>query len=541
MALMLWLNWSHDDDDDDDPTATFSRFGMLFAAAVARRLERLEFPYVFAAALQAELTARRQQRDKAASSGRFAWMEQVTAAAAADAAAAVGDESAASGAANKPPSQQPTDSSTAAAAAAAHPAAAAAAAPVTAARLHKGLKGISVNVVELEETFAGPVRLAAADTYRPLAGSVKLSSHMLGAAAHAAAAAAGGVGSAAAHVQSGRPLHEVIAAANAQLASRYRRQVASGLRELCEKLQAGTAGSTPAAAAAAAAGGVGTARAAPSAAGGGGGAVANRRGSDLDDSGGINRLWDETEAAAAADDDDAGDDEGDVYATLSLLRRLQLWPVTAALLKSTAAGKQVSSLAKSHPSEMVRSLAGQVVAQWKAILAMQAAAAKAAAEKDAADAKAASKGGGGESSKKAAAGPVVDAELRSRVAVMIRDALLDHRGKVLQQQQQQGGGAAATAAAKPNVPAEEVPQLQELANKLEDELHTHIINSSSNGRNAPAAAGRSGGSGGSSDAVADYKKQARMLCTGLRYPDGIAGQLLTGERAPSQVSKFLTY
>jgi hypothetical protein len=508
---------------------------------------------VFAAALQAELIARRLQRDKAASSGRFAWMEKVTTAAAdavadaiADAtadAAAVGDESAAVEA-DTAFTQHPTDLA----------AAVAAAVPVTASKLQKGLKGISVNVVELEETFAGPVRLAAADTYRPLAGSVKLSSHLLGAAANAAAAAAagGGVGNAAAHVKSGRPLHEVIAAANAQLASRYRRQVASGLRELCEKLQAGAAGNRPAAAPAAAAAGAGAAAAGAGAAAAAVGRQGSRIGASKEQAG-LDRPGVNSDGEEKEEQDDGGDNEGDVYATLSLLRRLQLWPVTAELLKSTAAGKQVSSLAKNHPSLMVRDLARQVVAQWKAILAMQAAAAaaaKAAAEKEAADAKAATKGGGSNGSKKAAAGPLIEAELRSRVAVMIRDALVEHRGKVLQQQQQQqqqGGGAAAAAAAaaKSNVPADEIPRLQELANKLEDELHMHILSSSSSSSSndrsaAAAAAGRASGAGGSSSAVTDYKKQARMLCTGLRYPDGIAGQLLTGERAPKDVSTWVT-
>jgi hypothetical protein len=365
---------------------------------------------------------------------------------------------------------------------------------------------------------------------------VRLSSHLSAGSAAAAAAAGVGVGSAAEQVKSGRPLHEVIAAANAQLAVRYRRQVASGLRELCEKLQAGAGGGNRGSSAAAAAGGTARADVTSVTA-----AAADVQGSGDDAS--------RDQAAAAAEGEN---EDGDEYATLSLLRRLQLWPVTAELLRSTAAGKQVSSLAKNHPSQMVRSLASQVVAQWKALLAMQAAAAaKAAAQKQAEDEKAAGKGASSKGSK--AAEGLIEEGLRSRVVVMIKDALAEHRGKVLQQQQQhqhqqrqqQQDGSAAAAAAKSSVPAEEIPQLQALAQQLEQELHTHIVsnNSSSNSSRtagaAAAAAGRPGSGSSSSSsgsAVTDYKKQARMLCTGLRYPDGIAGQLLKGERAPREVS-----
>jgi hypothetical protein len=44
---------------------------------------------------------------------------------------------------------------------------------------------------------------------------------------------------------------------------------------------------------------------------------------------------------------------GDVFSLLALLRRMMLWPVTAELLRATAAGKQVAAL-KQHPDPQVR-------------------------------------------------------------------------------------------------------------------------------------------------------------------------------------------
>ncbi len=79
--------------------------------------------------------------------------------------------------------------------------------------------------------------------------------------------------------------------------------------------------------------------------------------------------------------------------------------------------------------------------------------------------------------------------------------------------------------------------LQELAVSLEHELHAYIIGggSSSVVQAGLAAAAAAAARRGSSDPVQEYKSRARMLCTGLRYEDGISPQLIAGEREPREV------
>lgn len=120
-------------------------------------------------------------------------------------------------------------------------------------------------------------------------------------------------------MREGRPLTEVIAAANAELSSRYERHAQAGLREICVRLRE--------AASAALAGSDGGA--------GAGGAV--------DGSGG----------AGGGVGGEVQEQRDDLYLLVSLLRRLLLWPVTGELLQATQAGRVVGQLRK-HPNEQVR-------------------------------------------------------------------------------------------------------------------------------------------------------------------------------------------
>jgi len=174
---------------------------------------------------------------------------------------------------------------------------------------------VSLQMCQLEETFAGAIKLKHVDasSNQPLR-SIKLSSNAASKAAAAAAAAASAEG----RVRAGRPLSEVIAAANAQLAGRYQKQVAAGLKELSERLSKGAANSngstrpTPPAPPVSTGpedDGLQAAQQAPVRTGSGIG--------DVEQAGGD----------AEQDDESEEEDEEDVYATLSLLRRLLLWPV----------------------------------------------------------------------------------------------------------------------------------------------------------------------------------------------------------------------
>lgn len=124
-------------------------------------------------------------------------------------------------------------------------------------------------------------------------------------------------------VQAGRSLHEVITAANALLERKYDTKVAVGLSRLCWQLQQAAAGDLK---------GPGGAPASA------GAATTSEGKSALQDGGSIGN--------------GSNADQGDVYAVMSLLRRLLLWPVTADLLRETQAGKAVGKL-KKHPNPQV--------------------------------------------------------------------------------------------------------------------------------------------------------------------------------------------
>lgn len=508
------------------------------------RLEKLEFPYVFASALLNQLTARRQRRDKAASSGRFAWMESLHATAEAAAAAEQEEEEAQDA---QPPADDDDERQQQQQGAADGDGSSKG--PVTASRLQRKLN-VSVRVCELETTFAGAVKLSASD--QPLR-SVKLTSHLSAAAKAASSAAA--AASPDKQVRSGRPLHEVIAAANAQLAGKFKKQVVEGLRELCEKLK-GAEGRLLAmerlreaqrAAAAVPAATVEVLRAAQqqqlhgtSAADDVRGAAAAAAPAGAEDDA-AQQQQQQQEAAAAEGED--------VYRILSLLRRLQLWPVTADLLKTTAAGKQVSAL-RNHPNPLVSNLATQIVQQWKTQLNAQQAAAAAKKAKEQQD-----KASGGSTAAGKAAQSVlspaaaISQDLRRKVANMVKDAFMDHRQKVMIQQQQQqqleegrDGAAAGDDGSKQAAhPAGELSRLQHLAEVLEMELYQYVTNQgTANGGSAAAVASSSSSisTGKAGAAVQEYKSRARMLCTAIRYPDGLAPALIGGEKLASEVSGF---
>lgn len=274
------------------------------------------------------------------------------------------------------------------------------------------------------------------------------------------------------------------------------------------------------------------------------------------------------------DGSNSGSDSGggDVYSLLSLLRRMLLWPVTAELLRTTAAGKQVSAL-KQHPNAQVSALAEHVVHTWRASLAQQAMAAAAAkaARKDHTK-----KGGKGDSmlaaqekGGKDGGGPArlaVDEALRVKVVSMLRDAMLDHRRTVLadkpqekQQQQQEEGTAepAPSNSKKQDAPkqqqqqqqeaqlSEERPKLQLLAEALEAGVQQFILQQQQQAQQPASTAttlATGGGSGGPStlsssaaDLLQAYKTRVRMLCTGLRYPDGVSADLIAGHRRAQEV------
>ena len=153
-----------------------------------------------------------------------------------------------------------------------------------------------------------------------------------------------------AQVREGRPLTEVIAAANAELSSRYERHAQAGLREICVRLRE--------AASAALAGSDGGASDAqqqqqrsacvppgPPASGG--------DGSGTSGSAGAGGAVDGSGAAGGDAGGEVREQRDDLYLLVSLLRRLLLWPVTGELLQATQAGRVVGQLRK-HPNEQVR-------------------------------------------------------------------------------------------------------------------------------------------------------------------------------------------
>jgi hypothetical protein len=536
-------------------------------------MQKLEFPCAFAGALLEEVVQQRQQRERLAAAAAAGaggdlvqdWVQDAVGSVAAPAAAAVepdcpdpaaggdaggaGDSSRGQrvGSAAPQQEQQQGDSAAAAAAGADRPDSEAQPGPSKPpSSLQKQGLRVSVRVCELETTFAGPVRLQNPTHLKPLS-SIRLGGGRSAAAAAAAAAAADPD----ACVRLGRPLSEVIAAANAQLAGRYRKQVASGLWELCERLK-GAAAAPPAAAAA-------------------GGSNAQQEQQQQE----VPQPTARPSSAGAGNNSSSSSGGSDVFGLLSLLRRMMLWPVTADLLRTTAAGKQVAAL-KQHPDPHVSALADQVVQQWRASLARQAVAAAAAKARK--DTEKGGKAGDGKGGKPGAeeggkGGLVVETGLRHKVVGMLWEALCFHRKAVMsaaaaaaeleleggrqlgkqpankgteqqqqdanQQQQQQQQQLAA-----------ERPKLQQLAESLEAALQQHIQQQqqaqppgstaagSTAGTSPTAAAAAGGGRGGQSPAVLlqAYKARVRMLCTGLRYPDGVSAELLSGSRPPQEVS-----
>jgi hypothetical protein len=487
-------------------------------------MQKLEFPCAFAAALASEVTGQRQRRERlaaAASEGGDLgkWVSDTVGAVRCSTAAAAAAEHGSGGSMEQPRQQQQQQEAPVAAAADGQHSTA-----KPTASLHKQQLNVSVRVCELETTFAGPVRLHSPTHTKPL------STIRLGAGRSAAAAAAAADPDACVRLQ--RPLSEVIAAANAQLAGRYRKQVAAGLWELCERLKGATA---PAAAPASAVGAGSIPQppqdqsAQPAAAGAAAAAATKGKEEGVVGTG-------RTGGAASG---------GDVFALLALLRRMMLWPVTAELLRTTAAGKQVAAL-KQHPDPQVSTLAEQVVQQWRASLARQAMAAAAAkARKDTEkggrfDKMLAAEGKGGTSGRE---GLVVDTALQSKVVGMMRDALLDHQKAVMAAEQQLRKGTSGRQEQQQLAPEQQ--QLQQLAERLEAAVQQYIQQQAQQeaagaaGSAAAAAAGGGAGAAGVTQSPAvllqTYKARVRMLCTGLRYPDGVAPELIAGDRAVEEV------
>jgi hypothetical protein len=247
-----------------------------------------------------------------------------------------------------------------------------------------------------------------------------------------------------------------------------------------------------------------------------------------------------------------------VFSLLSLLRRCQLWPVTAALLKATSAGKQVAVLRR-HPHPQVSSLADEVVATWKASLARQAAAAAAAAVRKqgasaaapsaaTAIAAAAAQGGASDKGGSSRRGLAVDATLQSKVIAMLRDALMDHQRAVLAAA---GTAAAGEAGVLPAGSSDTKPQLErarpglhQLAQQLEQAVQQHLQQQAASAGAADGAATAAAAAATTTAAAAAasqeellqaYKRRVRMLATGLRHADGVAPQLLVGERSVAEV------
>jgi hypothetical protein len=157
------------------------------------------------------------------------------------------------------------------------------------------------------------------------------------------------------------------------------------------------------------------------------------------------------------------------------------------------------------------------------------------------DEKAGSKLAAQEKGGKGPKGLVVDAALQSKVVGMLRDALRDHRKAVL-------------AATQPSLLlpqqeqqlAAERPKLQQLAERLEFAVQQYIRQQERQQGDAAAAAGpaaaavgKAGGGNGSGDRssglLQSYKARVRMLCTGLRYPDGVSPELIAGARTADEV------
>ena len=524
----------------------------------------MEFPYAFASALQKALEQQRLKKERALASGRFGWMDAIMNAPATEADGAIrGGElataaAAASGDADDPNPARPNEQQQQQQGQGQQQQ------QGQGQGQHKPKVDVTVQVHELEETFSGRINLlVSANQLKPLrSGRRRLMTSSAAAAAAAGKLAAGSSGKAAgalveAAVRSGRPLFEVIAAANAALEDKYERSIAAGLRELCYRLRVRETNSPPppppppAAAAAAAGQGAAGKRvagswdAAAAGVGRGSGGIDPRTAVESEQQAAVaqklnpghdlsSKLGAEASTQTAVTSGGGGASAGqqaqglvpegsDVYTLLSLLRRLQLWPVSVDLLRSTGAGKQVAAL-KLHPDAQISALATQVVNSWKqAVKAEQARKAAAAAAAAAADAAASGGGerdrgsGGKQQGGHGTNAAVADEGLRARVRVMLRDALVDHLKAVADYDHVEIG------------PSDRLPELSGLSEQLEQQVYELA--------EAAAAAGarRGSSSGPSAGGLADYKARARVLATGLRHRDGVSPQLLGGEVTPEEV------
>lgn len=361
---------------------------------------------------------------------------------------------------------------------------------------------MTVDVQDLEVSFQGAITLNPDADARPLRSWRLLRSTKGG-----GTSSSSGSKAAEAAVRAGRTLLEVIAAANAQLESRYERSLAAGLQELCSRLApVGALGQPPHSS---------NAISATAAAGGGGGESAQ-------DPSAPSRQ--PTTAAAAAGGGPGGRvGDADVYTLLSLLRRLQLWPVSVALLKKTGAGKLVGVL-QSHPNPQVAQLAKQVVAQWKAAVQAQSNNSTTAA----APSPKAAPGAPAATAAATAAAAVADDQLRAKVRQLLLDAVMHHLslGKA-------GSKAGVTAAGVKT--AGVTPQQQAAAKQLAQQLEQQMFLLASGAVTPPppsaaeaAAGSTAAGSTAAPAELKDYKTRARVLAAALRHVDGVAVDLLTG-------------
>lgn len=235
----------------------------------------------------------------------------------------------------------------------------------------------------------------------------------------------------------------------------------------------------------------------------------------------------------------------DVHGVLSLLRRLLLWPVDAALLACTQAGREVGQL-KKHPNPLVASLASQVVARWKAQVAAQQ-----RAQQDAAAAAAGRDKGRGGAGSKAQAGPAghgargnaaegsshKQAEIRAKARTMLMDALREHM-RLVGAQHASNGAAHVHHPSKLDAPQLQKPpetvideQLAALASDMEADVYRKFWAASQ-----PAAGAVTAAASGVTAGRQAYAARLRALLPALKLPDGVSAQLLAGGVAAGEVA-----
>ncbi len=503
------------------------------------RSDCLELPLPFASALAAQLLDARRRREKATTTGRFAWVEKLLAGAAKAAAPAAAPADATQGAAAAGRSAQPAADGTAT-----PPAAAAGPQqqqkqqqqqqeeeqqPSRRSDLTAQGFGVEVRVSQLEEVFTGAIQLEAqgpagasllGGSLRPLQRSANQRGQQQ--QRHRHKHRRGGGLTAEAAVAEGRPLSAVIAAANAELRGWVEKRAAAGLSQLCARMERAAGSSS--AAAAAAAGSSGAPRAL------------------------------------------AGSSGGDVCTVLALLRRLQLWPADVETLKATGAGKRVGQLRR-HANPVVAALASSVVNAWRAQLEVASAAAAAAS---AAAAKRKSSGiqrqssGGSEGQAAAAAAAVTAAAAeaeahRGKARRLLVNALRDHLRAVQQEdarqrrreeEQKKVAEEEDKSMSSPKGAAAEPPpsesELAALAAAVEEALFDAATLKSGRGGGGGGGGGSAGGDGAAAAAAAaarlagggwkaPYSSRVKAVAAALRHADGVACQLLTGQLAPAAV------